>query len=124
MHFPAAWRAHVPLTSIKQAVPAGQPRQMSWTMRCCLTAARSGRYEVALLLGHEAHRLEPAFKPPLRYLAALRYHLGDEAGAVETLAKLKALEPDFTLDLWRNPEYPIATLRGTPLMRLADSGLI
>lgn len=101
-----------------------QPRQVRWTMRCCLTAARSGRYKEALLFGLEAHRLEPAFKPPLRFLAALSYQLGDEAGAAEALQKLRVLEPDFTLDLLRNPEYPIATLRGTPLMRLADSGLI
>ena len=72
---------------------ARQPHQVLWTMRCCLTAARSGLYEEAMRFGLEAHRLEPAFKPPLRYLAALRYHLGDEAGAAEALAKLGLSSP-------------------------------
>jgi hypothetical protein len=39
------------------------------------------------------------------------------------LQRLKALEPDFTVDVMRNEEYPVDSLRNTPLIRIADSKL-
>lgn len=103
---------------------AHQPNVASWTTLCCITAFRSGRYDEAIHFAETAHRQAPDFKPPLRFLAALRYQRGDEAGAVEALHKLRRLEPDFSLELYRSEDYPVPSLRGTPLIRIAGSGLL
>jgi tetratricopeptide (TPR) repeat protein len=116
-------RAHTEaLTALKLA--AGHPRIASWHMRCCVTAVRRGLYKDALRFARTAHELSPTFKPPLRFLAALCFHLGDETGAATALAKLKALEPDFSLDLMASPDYPVASLRATPLIGVTRSRLL
>ena len=79
-----------------------------------MTATRCGRFEEAARYAQAAHELSPNFRPPLRYLAALRYHLRDEQGAAEALQELKLLEPDFTLELMASESYPVASLRGPP----------
>lgn len=116
-------RAHTEaLTALKLA--AGHPRIASWHMRCCVTAVRRGLYAEALRFAQTAHELSPTFKPPLRFLAGLRFHLGDEAGAAAALGRLKALEPDFSLDLMASPDYPVASLRATPLIGVTRSNLL
>lgn len=102
----------------------GLPNQSFWLMRCCLTAVRSGNYAEAGHYAQLAHELAPRFKPPLRFLAGLRFHAGDEAGALRALQQLKALEPDFTLDLMVSDDYPTISLRNTPLIDVARSGIL
>ena len=116
-------RAHTEaLTALKLA--AGHPRIASWHMRCCVTAVRRGLYRDALRFARTAHELSPTFKPPLRFLAALCFHLDDTPGAASALGKLKALEPDFSLDLMASPDYPVASLRATPLIGVTRSKLL
>ena len=93
-------------------------------MRCCVTAVRCDRLEAAVRFAETAHELSPRFKAPLRFLAALRFHLHDEAGAAKALVALKALEPDFSLDLMASDSYPLATLRSAGLLKVSGSGLI
>ena len=93
-------------------------------MRCCITAMRCGLFEEASRYAQAAHELSPNFKPPLRFLAALRFHFGDEAGATDALRELKRLEPDFSLELMASEDYPVASLRGTALMNLVRSALV
>ena len=102
----------------------GQPNQAWWYMRCCVTAVRCDRLEAAVRFAETAHELSPRFKAPLRFLAALRFHLHDEAGAAKALVALKALEPDFSLDLMASDSYPLATLRSAGLLKVSGSGLI
>lgn len=101
----------------------GLPNQSFWLMRCCLTAVRSGDYVGASQYAELAHELAPRFKPPLRFLAGLRFHAGDEAGALRALQQLKMLEPDFTLELMASEDYPAISLRNTPLIEVARSGI-
>jgi hypothetical protein len=102
----------------------GQPNQAWWYMRCCVTAVRCDRLEAAVRFAQTAHELSPKFKAPLRFLAALRFHMHDEAGAAKALIALKALEPDFSLDLMASDSYPLATLRLAGLLEVSGSGLI
>lgn len=102
----------------------GQPNQAWWHMRCSVTAVRCGRIEAAIRFAQVAHELSPEFKAPLRFLAALRFHLHDEAGALKALLALKALEQDFSLDLMGSDSYPLATLRSAGLLEVSGSGLI
>ncbi len=103
---------------------AGQPNLAWWHMRCCITATRCGRFEEAARCAQAAHELSPNFKPPLRFLAALRFYLRDEKGAAEALQALKRLEPDFSLQLMASDAYPVASLRGTPLLDVVHSELV
>jgi hypothetical protein len=102
----------------------GQPNQAWWTMLCCVTALRTGRRTEALRFAQIAHEVAPSFRPPLRFIAALRYRAHDEGGAVEALWKLKALEPDFSLDLMASDNYPVRTLRQSGLLEIARSKLL
>ena len=103
---------------------SGQPNLSWWHMRCCITATRCGRFEEAARCAQAAHELSPNFKPPLRFLAALRFYLRDEKGAAEALQALKRLEPDFSLQLMASDAYPVASLRGTPLLDVVHSELV
>ena len=103
---------------------SGTTNSALWWMTCCMTATRCGRYREAVRFGTEAHRRAPEFRAPLRYLAALHYRLGETEVTLSYLTKLKCLEPDFCVELLRDADYPVETLRRTPLLRLADSKLM
>lgn len=103
---------------------AALPNQSWWQMRCCITAVRCGHYREAARFAATAHALSPRFKPPLRFLAALLFKEGDEAGAAAALQCLKTLEPDFSLELMRREDYPVTSLRDTPLIEVTRSGLL
>jgi tetratricopeptide (TPR) repeat protein len=100
------------------------PNQSYWLMRCCVTAVRVGRFAEAMRHAELSHELAPNFKPPLRFLAALRFHHGDEARAAQALQRLKQLEPDFTLEMMGNKEYPATTLQKAGLLGVTASRLL
>lgn len=98
----------------------GQP---SWRMRMAVAQVRLGRLaeaedSAAIALAHA-----PDCRPALRFLAALRYRNGNEAGASEALQALRQVEPDFSLPLMASPEYPVSTLRRAGLLEVTRSGL-
>ena len=64
----------------------------SWTMSGALTAARAGRLRAALRYADLAHEHAPDYRPPLRLLAALHRHLGQDAEAREAFRKLRTLD--------------------------------
>ena len=43
--------------------------------------------------------------------------------AVAQLRALRALEPDFSVESLADPDYPAASLRRTPLISIAKTGL-
>lgn len=99
------------------------PGHASWLFRNAMAALRLGRFDEALAHVDAAAGFSPEFRPALRAQAALRYHFGDEAGAVAALGQLKRLEPDFSLDLMASENYPVATLRTAGLLGITRSGL-
>ncbi len=118
-----AAHAHVEaLRALRLAAPL--PNQSWWLMRCCVTAVRCHRFQEATRFAQTAHDMAPQSKPPLRFLAALRFHARDEAATAQALARLKALEPDFSLDLMEREDYPVTSLHGTPLIEVTRSGLL
>lgn len=118
-----AAHAHVEaLRALRLAAPL--PNQSWWLMRCCVTAVRCQRYQEATRFAQTAHDMAPNSKPPLRFLSALRFHARDEAATAQALRRLKALEPDFSLDLMERDDYPVTSIRNTPLIEVARSGLL
>ncbi len=103
---------------------AGQPNQSWWHAICAATAIKQHSYADARKHAELAHFLAPTFRPPLRFLSALRFHAGDEAGAAEALGTLKSLEPDFCLQRMADETYPVASMRGTELLAVTQSGLL
>lgn len=89
-----------------------------WDLYHGLVCIITGRLEEARHALETAVRYCPTFKAPHRQLIALNAQLGDAAGARESLEKLRALEPGFTLDRFvRDPEYPASTLRNSGLLK-------
>jgi Flp pilus assembly protein TadD len=96
----------------------------SWPMACAVTATRLGRFDEALRYARLAHDYAPLYRPPLRFLSALQFHLGNELEAAAALEKLRQIEPDFSLELMASKSYPVATLRETRLLGVAESSLV
>ena len=94
-----------------------------WLMRRSVVQIRLGRLGDAENSAAAAFAFSSDNRPSLRFLAALRYHRGDIAGAADALRNLRQVEPDFSLDLMASPEYPVSTLRMAGLMQITKSGL-
>ncbi|GHC64240.1 SARP family transcriptional regulator [Neogemmobacter tilapiae] len=97
--------------------------QATWLLRRMVSQMRLGQLDHAEESAAAALAHAPDNRPSLRFLAALRYRRGDEAGTVDALSRLRALEPDFTLDLMASPDYPVTTLRRMGLLDVTRSGL-
>lgn len=96
----------------------------AWVLRRAIAATRIGDLRGAERYFATTHGYAPTNRPALRFLGAIRYELGDEAGALKALQALKKLEPDFSLDLMASDTYPVDSLRRTGLLRVTTSGLI
>ncbi|ABL71991.1 SARP family transcriptional regulator [Paracoccus denitrificans] len=95
----------------------------SWLMRRAVVQLRLGRLGDAENSAAAAFAFAPDNRPSLRFLAALRYHRGDVAAAADALRHLRRIEPDFSLELMADPDYPVAPLRMARLMGITRSGL-
>lgn len=93
-------------------------------LRNAYTSIGIGDQEQALKWSELACGIDPDFRAAHRVVAALRYSMGDEAGALDSLRKLKALEPDFSLELMESEYYPVDTLRAAGLLKIVRSGLL
>ncbi len=111
-------------SEIALRLAAGWPNLPVFQISRGIMALRAGRFEEAERLALTAHELAPGYKPPLRFLAPLRWRRGDIEGAAAALRALKAIEPDFSLALMESDAYPVASLRGTPLLGVTRSGLL
>ena len=96
----------------------------TWQMRMGIALTRLGRFEQAEQRFDAVQQFAPENRPSLRFLAALRYHRRDEAGALSALQALRKVEPGFSLDLMGSDSYPVATLRQGGLLGITRSGLI
>jgi tetratricopeptide (TPR) repeat protein len=103
--------------------PMGLVGQATWLLRRMVSHLRLGQLEQAEQAAAAARAHAPDNRPSLRFLAALRWRRGDEIGTADALARLRLLEPDFTLDLMASPDYPVTTLRQMGLLDVTRSGL-
>lgn len=94
-----------------------------WLMRRAVVQVRLGRFGDAENNAAAAYAFAADNRPSLRFMAALRYHRGDVVGAADALRRLRVIEPDFSLSLMADPEYPVSTLRIAGLMGITRSGL-
>lgn len=88
---------------------------------CCITAALSGQYEEALRYGGAALEVRPQFNSALRYMIASHGNLGNRAEAGIYIDRLRAVEPDFSIEALRESHYPgLVTVGGAAFV----SGLL
>ncbi|MGL6210733.1 MAG: tetratricopeptide repeat protein, partial [Paracoccaceae bacterium] len=116
LHVGKLEEAHV--FAVKAQKLAGDTPFKHWyDMGRALTATVTGRLDEALSLAGAASVM-PHFKPPLRYIAALHAHAGQPLAAQAAVARLTALEPDFSPDMMvGDPTYPVAALRRSEILR-------
>jgi tetratricopeptide (TPR) repeat protein len=93
------------------------PIRHFWEMGACLTSVVTGRNEQAVALASAASALAPAFRPPLRYLAALEAVRGNRSAAIRHAQRLRELEPDFSFArMVEDGDYPVAALRRSGIL--------
>lgn len=107
---------------LAEALPVLNPATLQMRMGVALT--RLGRFAEAEQRFDAVQQFAPENRPSLRFLAALRYHRHDEAGALAALQALRKVEPGFSLELMASDSYPVATLRQGGLLGITRSGLI
>lgn len=94
------------------AISQKSPIRHFWDMGACLTSVATDKLDQARKLAHNASVMVPDFRPPLRYMAALDAAAGDTKAAMQSVEKLRKLEPDFTLKrMVEDEDYPVAGLR-------------
>jgi tetratricopeptide (TPR) repeat protein len=95
-----------------------------WEVYKGLAATQMGDYEAAITCFEAARSRAPHFRAPLRHLIFLYLKRGQPENAMRSLANLKRLEPDFSLQLIRDdPTYPAGTLRRADLLSLPFPGV-
>jgi tetratricopeptide (TPR) repeat protein len=84
---------------------------------CCILATLNGRFEEGIRHGERVLAQQPTYLPALRYSAACHGHLGQTVEAVRTVERLRAWEPDFSLELLSEENYPIAGVLGVSVIK-------
>lgn len=86
-----------------------------WDNQVFTSALLQGRISEALKFAEAAHSGNPDFRPPLRYLIALHASEGNFKEALTAAAKLRSLEPDFTVErLLKDQTYPASLIHTAP----------
>lgn len=100
-----------------QRLAGNTPFKHWYDMGRVLMATVTGRLPEAVRLAGAAS-VVPHFKPPLRYIAALYAHAGRHDDAERAVARLRAVEPDFSTErMVEDPQYPVAALRRSQILR-------
>ncbi len=92
--------------------------------RCAYTALGIGNEREALRYAKMAHGAAPNFRPALRMIAALSFKEHKEDVALKHLELLRSAEPDFTLELMGQDDYPVDSLRKAGALSIVTSKLI
>jgi tetratricopeptide (TPR) repeat protein len=92
---------------------------------CCILSTLQGRFEDGIKYGRLALAQQPNFLPALRYSASCEGYLGRAGDAEKTVDRIRKWEPDFSIELLRSEDYPVAGLLGTSVIEkgLAQIGL-
>jgi hypothetical protein len=96
-----------------------------WTdFQVALTSAVTGDLDGAIAHAEVSRALNPAFRPPLRYLLALLAKTGQDDAARLIRDRLERAEPGFSVDrMIDDPAYPVSMMRKAGLIdpsRLRD----
>lgn len=83
---------------------------------CCILSTLSGRFEEGIRHGRRVLSQQPRYLPALRYTASCQGHLGLGNDAQLTLERLRREEPDFSVEVLRSPDYPIAGVLGASVI--------
>ncbi|MEM9012881.1 MAG: tetratricopeptide repeat protein [Pseudomonadota bacterium] len=103
------------------AIASGSPALHWIEMFHCLAAISCGQYQEATMYAESALSRAPQFRPPMRHLYALHLQAENFGLARNVAAKLRRLEPGFSLRQIRDdPQYPASTLRTSRLIELDD----
>ncbi|SNS51472.1 hypothetical protein [Tropicimonas sediminicola] len=88
-----------------------------WTeFQVALTAAVTGRLEEATAHLETSRSLNPAFRPPLRYLIGLYSLAHNEEATRRSIELLRSVEPEFTVRrLIEDETYPVSMMRSAGL---------
>lgn len=93
------------------------PYRFMLDSQCGMAATLTNRYEHAIRMSSIARAEKPNYAPPIRYRFALNLAIGQYEEANKSWDALKAIEPDISLRLMRDEEYPC---RGIRLAGLLD----
>lgn len=99
------------------AVAAGLPNEFIWHMQCALASLAVGDIANAREHARRSHLGMAGYRPALRYMAALALIDRRPAEAEVYAARLRRIEPGFTLADLRRPDYPVDTLRALGLQK-------
>ncbi len=127
---PLAWwsLAHVQLYSgevasahaaakMAQGLAAGSTLRFWTDFLMALIDAVTGRTDEAIRRAELSASLSTNFRPPLRYLIALYAMRDQRESAVRSGRRLKAIEPDFSVDrLISDSSYPVSMMRRAGLI--------
>lgn len=80
-------------------------------LSAAITATMCHEFEAALTYSRICNVTAPRLGAPLRYLTALSFHLGDEAGGYASARRLSELESGFSFEWLKNADYPSAGIR-------------
>lgn len=84
---------------------------------CCILATLNGRFDEGIRHGERVLAQQPGYLPALRYSAACHGHLGQTTEAIRTVERLREWEPDFSLELLSDENYPIAGVLGVSVIQ-------
>ena len=102
-------------------IGGGVPYRYHLLGQGCIANTLAHNTNHAKRLGELSHIVAPHYAPPLRYLAVLHFHDGDEAASWEMVSKLRVSEPDFSFATLKDESYPSAGLARSGLLdRLPD----
>lgn len=85
------------------------------------TALGVGEEHAAYKYANMAHGVAPNFRPALRCLIALAFRKNDEKLTRRYIERLRVVEPDFSLELMREPRYPVNSLREANVLDVVNS---
>jgi tetratricopeptide (TPR) repeat protein len=83
---------------------------------CCILSTLRGRFDEGIGHGRRVLAQQPNYLPALRYTASCQGYMGRGQEAYDTLQRIRELEPDFSLELLHDRDYPIAGVLGTSVI--------
>jgi tetratricopeptide (TPR) repeat protein len=83
-----------------------------------ISAALTGRFAQAISILETVNALTPDFAPPLRYLLATYFKIGENERAEDAIRRLRAHEPNFVMPDLSDPSYPVPALQRSELLDL------
>ena len=96
---------------------ARSPHRFWWDLQQFASAMMLGRTQEAISLLESCVGQRSTFRPPLRYLAALRATGGEELRARSAVNALSRMESDFSVDrLLQDRDYPASLIHSAPVI--------